>query len=440
NWLGVPLKSDGEPIGVLVIQSYSDRHAFDASDLEMLEFVCQQISISIERKLAEQEITGALEKAMESDRLKSAFLATMSHELRTPLNAVIGFSQLIDAETPMEDVLEFAKHILKGGHHLLAIIEDILNISVLESGLVDVTKENCYLMPFLDQVDANIKSEQAKMQKQHLSIRSSFGELDPNLWICTDSEKLQQILMNLLNNAVKFTNEGSVEYGALKELREDRPHLKFWVRDTGIGMSAKVHGIIFDMFRQADETHTRTHGGTGIGLSVSKKLVELMGGSIWVESEVGKGSTFWFTIPFERESHVEEILHHEKKSGQELTFAGKTILIAEDEESNYELLDVLLSGMGCNLLWAKNGREAVQLCFEYPELDLILMDLKMPVMSGYEATGIIRESNPMLPIIAQTAYAMPSDREEAIEAGCNDFITKPIRKEKLYKTIEKCLK
>ena len=439
-WMGIPLKVKGNVIGVFAVQSYTDENAYSPSDLEILEVISQQISISIERKKAEQELVIALEKAQESDRLKSAFLTTMSHELRTPLNAVIGFSQLINGETPMDDILEFVKHINKGGHHLLEIIEDILNVSVIESGLLEVNMGDFSLVSLLNEIEILIRTEQAKIQKQHIRIVSIPPEFGNDMGINTDSVKLKQILMNLLKNAMKFTHEGSIEYGVQKLMEEDQPVLRFYVRDTGIGIPVEVQKIVFDLFRQADETHTRTHGGTGVGLSVSKKLVELLGGSIWVESETGKGSIFYFTIPFEGQKLPDEILQPGSMHEQETYISEKNVLIAEDEESNYELLDILLSEKGFNLIWAKNGQEAVQLCAEHPDLDLILMDLKMPVMNGYEATRLIREANPILPIIAQTAYAMPADRDAAIDAGCNELLTKPIRKEELFKTIERCLR
>ncbi|MBE0646733.1 MAG: response regulator [Bacteroidales bacterium] len=438
-WLGIPLQVKSNVIGVFAVQSYTDENAYTENDLTMLEMISQQISISVERKKAESDLRRALEKATESDRVKSAFLANMSHELRTPLNAVIGFSQLIDAETPMDEVLECLSHIHRGGQHLLEIIEDILNISVLEGGSVEVTKTNIQLLPFLDQINEAVKEEKRKIKKAHLDVRFIQGEEELDIWLLTDKEKLKQILMNLLKNALKFTNEGSVEWGARKDVQENRAILKLWIRDTGIGIPEPVREIIFDIFRQANESHTRTHGGTGLGLSVTRKLTELLGGSIWVESEEGKGSTFHVNIPLEGEMVSEKRKLPVEQPDEKLTLSGKIILVAEDEESNFELMEILLTGKGCHILWAKNGHEAIQLCSEHPEIDLVLMDLKMPIVNGYEATAQIRASNPNLPVIAQTAYAMPSDRQEAMEAGCNDLITKPIKTKELYQTIARWL-
>lgn len=360
----------------------------------------------------------------------------MSHELRTPLNAVIGFSQLIDRETSMEDILEFVEHIHKGGYHLLGIIEDILNISVIESGKVELNKENHSLNAILEEIDRLIKKEQIKIQKPDITMLFTPLEKDPDPLIFTDCEKLKQVLMNLVRNALKFTEEGSIEYGVQQEVKDDITFLKFFVRDTGIGIPQNMQQIIFDLFRQADESHTRTHGGTGIGLSIARKLVELLGGTIWVESEVGLGSTFYFTIPMEVKKPVEQAEPPAKPAGM-MKYPGKTVLVAEDEESNFELLDILVSAMELSILWARNGQEAVELYTENPHIDLVLMDLKMPVMDGFEATQLIREANPQLPILAQTAYAMPADREAAITEGCNDLLTKPIRKADLYQMIDK---
>ncbi len=426
-WLGIPLLIKGNVIGVFAVQSYSDENAYGSGDLEMLEVISQQISISIERKRADQELIQALEQAMESDRLKSAFLATMSHELRTPLNAVIGFSQLIDAETSIDDILDFVQHINKGGHHLLEIINDILNISVIESGKAEVKKENLYLRTIMEDIDKLVREEQRKVHKEHIHILSSAPEDGHDHWVDTDIEKLGQILMSLLNNALKFTIEGTIEFGyAVKSYNNDT-FLEFFVKDTGIGMPTDIQEIIFDIFRQADESHTRTHGGTGLGLSIAKKMTELLGGAIRVESEEGRGSTFYFTIPYKG-----EIPGKEHKLPAEpavvLNCKGKTVLVAEDEDSNYDLLEIYLEGIGVSVIWAKNGQEAVEKCSERPEIDLVLMDLKMPVMNGFDATRLIRETRPNLPVIAQTAYAMTKDREEAISSGCIDLITKPIRK------------
>ena len=306
-WLGVPLKIEGKVTGVLAVQSYTDENAYNESDMKMLEFVSDQISISIERKKAEQNLINAFEKATESDRLKTAFLNNISHELRTPLNAVIGFSDIIDKDTSIDEILDYSKIINNSGIHLLRIIEDIFDITMIESGEVEIQKEEFNLTVFMDDIHKKLKAEQELTEKQNIDIYFNPAEKAKDFLVYTDHSKLKRILINLLKNALKFTHEGNIEYGYVKETQQEDPVLKFYVKDTGIGISENKLDIIFKIFRQADDTDTRLYGGTGIGLSVSKKLTELLGGKIWVETEEGNlpagkagGSTFYFTIPYRK--------------------------------------------------------------------------------------------------------------------------------------------
>ena len=439
-WLGVPLKSHGKVTGAMVAQSYEDVNAYGKQEMAIINFFSDQVSLSIERKKAEEEIKAALEKAQESDRLKSAFLATMSHELRTPLNAVIGFSQLIDAETPPDEVEMMTQRIYKSGLHLLSIIEDMFDVTLIESGQVSVKKEEFTILPFMENIHKMLKVEQGKANKEGIDIVFHREPENRDFLICTDKFKLRQILINLLKNALKFTPEGLIEYGYILESRQEKPVLKFFVKDTGIGIPEKLQGIIFDIFRQVDDTHTRQYGGTGIGLSVAKKLTEMMGGQIWVDSKEGEGSTFYFTVPYqEGKEAIRPAESFVVSSQKELSFPGKTILIAEDDESNFEYLQVVLKKLQLIILWAKNGLEAIELSKSNPQIDLVLMDIKMPDMSGYEATKQIKKIRSDLPVIAQTAYALYGEKEKSEEAGCDDYITKPIQKEVLMKILERHL-
>ena len=436
-WMGVPLLIKGNIIGVFVVQHYQDENAYHKQDVEIMEVISFQISLYLERSRNEKILKEALEKAKESDRLKSVFLANMSHELRTPLNAVIGFSQLITEDSALEEVLEFNRHIQKGGYHLLDIIEDILNISVLESGGVEINKDSIPLADFLIDVYQKAKITQEKMQKEKLEFQILPVPEKMRCSLTIDTQKLQQVLHNLIKNAFKFTPEGSVTLGVESVGEDTCTALRFFIRAPGIGIKKEMHDIIFDLFRQVDESNTRTYGGTGLGLSVSKRLIELLGGKISVESEPEKGSVFYVTIPCGGENL--ELEDQEVPVVQEMTALaeGKVVLVAEDEESNFELLSIHLENMGIKVRWAKNGREAVELVRKHEDIGLILMDIKMPLMTGLEATEIIRKSHPVLPVIAQTAYAMPQDRESALRAGCNDIITKPIKIEELKKVLEK---
>ena len=407
-------------------------------------FVCFMHDIT-ERKIADQKLLNALEKAKESDRLKSAFLATMSHELRTPLNAIIGFSDIINKDVPLEDILKFNETINTSGIHLLHIVEDIFDITLIEEGQLNIIKEKVQLSSLMNNILEVMKLEQGKTNKVHLDFNLIVPNEGKDLVIHTDGSKLKQILINLLKNALKFTHQGYVHYGFEIETIKNKTNLKFFIEDTGIGIPKDKWEIIFDHFRQVEETHTKTFGGAGIGLSIAKKLTKLLSGDIWLNSELGKGSTFYFTIPLE-ESDMASIKIQPKKeiSGKSATIKqinekDKTILVVEDDENSFEFLKVILEKSGANTLWSKNGEEAIEQCKQNPKIDLVLMDINMPIMNGYEATREIKKLRPNLPIIAQTAYAMAGDQEKSLEAGCDDYITKPIKQEVLITKIEELL-
>lgn len=392
-------------------------------------------------KETEQNLVKALENATESDRLKSTFLATMSHELRTPLNAVIGFSGLINEQTPVSEVVQFSKTINKSGNHLLSIVEDIFDITLIEAGEINLKKEDVKLSSLLQNVHQIAKAEQQKTKKNHLNLSLTIKPEYEDLVINTDSSKLKQILINLLKNALKFTHKGHINFGFIIENQENNPRIKFFVEDTGIGVSKNKQEFIFDVFRQGDESNTKVYGGTGIGLSISKKLTEILGGEIWQESEDGKGSTFYFTHPFTVVQESKSIKNLQLKAVKEglNKFANKTILVVEDDKASYEYLKVILERQEINTLKANNGEEAIKYCKENPSIDLVLMDINMPVMNGFLATKAIKKFKPDLPIIAQTAYAIAGDKEKALEAGCDDYISKPINKKELLEKIENCL-
>lgn len=433
----VPLRHEGEITGVFAVQSFTNENAYTESDLKILDFVSDQISLSIHRKNAEQNLKDALKKATESDRLKSTFLATMSHELRTPLNAIIGFSDIIDKNLPVDEIVDFVQTINDSGNHLLTIVEDLFDITLIESGQIKIIKEEFQLLPILNNVNEIIEAEQKKTNKENLTLKLILPPNVDELSINSDRSKFKQILINLLKNAIKFTSHGQVSYGFRFESMAKKSYLKFFVKDTGTGIRENQREMIFDMFRQADETYSTTHGGTGIGLSISKKLTELLGGTIWLESEVGKGSTFFFTLPFETTLDIQEHTIPEPMKQKDLS--SKTILIAEDIEASYHLLEAILSKTKIKFLWAKNGEEAVAMCKGDEQIDLVLMDINMPVLNGYDATIAIKKIRPKLPIVAQTAYAIEGDREKALAAGCDDHISKPINKDLLFILIYKYL-
>jgi signal transduction histidine kinase len=296
-WLGMPLKGKEKVIGVLVIQSYEDIDAVNEDDKEMLELVSHQISISIEQKRTEQELHKALRDATESDRLKSVFLATMSHELRTPLNAVIGFSELVDKETDIETAVEYCKMINQSGQNLLNIVEDLFDISLIQSGAIKIRHEDTSLLNLFYEISAVIHVEQKVLNKEHLELILNIPPNFSGFYLKTDSHRFKQIFLNLLKNALKFTDKGNIEYGFQDfDPKSNRP-VQFFVKDTGIGIPEEVQESIFGLFRQANEKLSRKYNGVGIGLSISKSLTELLGGKIWFDSKAGEGSTFYFTHP-----------------------------------------------------------------------------------------------------------------------------------------------
>ncbi len=381
------------------------------------------------------ELSLALNKAEESDRLKSAFLANMSHEIRTPMNGIVGFSSLLsDEELSVAKRKEYVEIIINSSNQLLAIINDILDISRIEAGQTELNFEEVSVNSLFDNLALFYGSKAAAKSIDFRVIKTLS---DDESIIITDKSKLQQVLDNLLNNAFKFTSEG---YIALGYERKDQK-IRFYVEDTGIGISSIDQEKIFERFMQVESTFSRSYGGTGLGLSISKGLVELLGGKIKVSSVPGKGSSFQFVLPARQIiKSVKLPVQQVNGKGQQLGLNGLTILIAEDEAYNYLFLAEMITGLKGHVLHAKNGLDAVEACRSHTEIDLVLMDIKMPVMNGMEATRQIRTFNPDLPIIAQTAYALGGDKEKALSAGCNDYLTKPILKSDLLNCLSRYLK
>ncbi|MDE5422473.1 PAS domain S-box protein [Ancylomarina sp. DW003] len=296
-WLGMPLKGDEDIIGVLVIQSYEDENIVTEKDKEILELVSHQVSISIQKKKNEDDLRKALHQAKESDRLKSAFLASMSHELRTPLNAVLGFSNLIDLNTPIETAVDFCKTINESGCQLLGIVEDLFDISSIESSNINIDCTKCSISSILYEIEDIIRTEQNAINKKHIELKLTLPPEMSKYVIYTDPKRFKQVFLNLLKNALKFTEKGYVEFGLKEAMNTSEKSFHFFVKDSGIGISDDMQKNIFDLFRQVDEKSSRMYEGIGIGLSISKKLIELLGGNIFIESKQNEGSTFYFTHP-----------------------------------------------------------------------------------------------------------------------------------------------
>lgn len=377
------------------------------------------------RKNKEAELLMAKEQAEESNRLKSAFLANMSHEIRTPMNGIIGFSKLLlDKEKKEEEKEEFATIVHNCCHQLLNIVNDILDVSKIQTNTLTVNKEATDIKHLLTDIAAIFSVE---IHEKGLQLRTEFEEASINIY--TDATKIRQIVTNFVSNAIKFTADGSITIGY--ELKDD--WLSIYVKDTGIGIKEADKQKIFNRFHQVEEVKER---GAGLGLSICAGFAEALGGKIEVTSKKEEGSTFSIIIPYvpiEENVSISPIKKVKLPSNIE-SLSGKTILIAEDEVFNFKLLEHILRKCNVKILWARNGLEAIQLSQQHSEISLILMDIKMPVMDGLEATRIINKTK-NIPIIAQSAQAFPEEKTAILEAGCVAHISKPIHKQELLDTM-----
>jgi PAS domain S-box-containing protein len=387
-----------------------------------------------ERKKMEEELVTAKDHAEESDRLKSAFLANMSHEIRTPMNGILGFAGLMkEPNLTGKEQQEYLHIIEKSGARMLNIINDIVNISKIESGQMEISVSETNVNEQIEYIYTFFKPEVERkgmqlLVKTALSLKESV--------IQTDREKLYAILTNLVGNAIKFTQTGSIEIGCEKKGK----YIEFFVKDTGEGIHPELKKIVFERFRQGTDLTNRYNEGSGLGLSISKAYIEMLGGKIWVESELGKGSIFYFTIPYNVETQAKPFIEDVSLgTGTENQVKELKILVVEDDKVSENLLLTILNKYGKEFLLAGTGLEAIETCRNNPDIDLILMDIRMPEMDGYEATRQIRQFNKEVVIIAQTAYGLAGDKEKAIAAGCNDYISKPLNQVSLTALVKKYL-
>ena len=389
-----------------------------------------------ERKRIEHEAILAKEKAEENDRLKTAFLQNMSHEIRTPMNAIMGFTSLMAENYNNREKLEQYSNIIdRRCNDLLAIINDILDISKIESGQSTLHIEECNINEVFTELALFFADYQNLTNKQHIQLlmHKIMGENIVN--IKTDKLKLKQILINLITNAFKFTETGTIECGC----KLDNNKLLFHVSDTGIGIPVEKHEFVFDRFYRIDTVVSRNYvGGTGLGLPIVKGLTGLLGGKVWLESECYKGSTFYFTINYQKVNIPNPISVAPAETSQHFAHE-KNLLIVEDDECNAMYLQELLNGYFSNIYVAKTGQDAIKLVHDHT-IDIVLMDVRLPDITGYEATNEILKHFPTLKIIAQTAYAANDERYKALEAGCVDYISKPTKRELLLSIISKYLK
>ncbi len=440
-----PLNSGKAVFGAITVYSALP-DAFNAMETNLLNSLAENLGYGItmlrsrknqaEAEKALQstmnELLAAKEKAEESDRLKTAFLANISHEIRTPMNGILGFSQLLkEPQLSGEEQVEYIDLIQQSGERMLNLINDLIDISRIDAkeATVQVTETN--VNQLLDDIQAFFKLE-AKKKGLRLSITKGLSDME--CFIETDSAKLTQIMTNLMQNAMKFTSKGGIDFGYSKK----EGTLEFFCIDSGVGIAGDKKAKIFERFNQVNNSLTRAHEGAGLGLSISKAFVEMLGGAIKVESVVDAGSTFSFTLPYKKPVSTPEI---------SLPIVNKAvdsppsvcILIAEDDSISTILFQKNLKGENITILCAENGWEALELVGHHPEINLVLMDIQMPVMNGYDASKLIKQKRPDLPIIAQSAFTSKEDKEKAIEAGCEGFLTKPINHTELLDLIKKLL-
>ncbi len=408
---------------------------YNNDDVRQLTLLMDNVWKISERIQLIENLKVAKEKAEESDRLKTAFLQNMSHEIRTPMNAIMGFSELLVKNYNNKPKLEkFSEIINRRCNDLLDIINDILDIAKIESGQLTVIQEECNLNVLFDELKTFFTEHQKRIGKQHIAFNlHAFCEPSDTL-VVTDKVKLKQIFINLISNAFKFTETGKIEGGCKFD---ENKNLLFFVSDTGIGIPSDKQQLIFERFAQVEHSSNRLYGGTGLGLSIVKGLVNLLGGEMFLESEIGKGSIFSFVIPYIKSYEIQpETMVSDER--QDYSFGNKTILIVEDDIYNAEYLNEILSDKGLTILNTIYGRESVEIATNQA-VDLVLMDIRLPDMDGYEATRQIKKQRPHLKIIAQTAYASQDEAIKAIESGCVDYISKPAKQELLFEMINKHL-
>jgi signal transduction histidine kinase len=387
-----------------------------------------------EKRKAERELHDAIKAAEAASKAKSEFLANTSHEIRTPLNAITGFSnillKLLNQKKVDESFEQYLNIIIKSGENLTEVINNVLDLSKIESGKMEIQRETFDLEVVIKSLVA-IYKHQAFEKGIELEYR-----FDKNLkgLIISDRLKINQILTNLIGNAIKFTEKGIIHIDTQKQ----ENNILFTVKDSGVGIPENQVDIIFNSFEQADNSLTRSYGGSGLGLTITKRMTELLGGKIWLDTEEGKGSIFYFNIPLEKVAALEN-QHSEVSS---ISFDKKNkVLLVDDNEENLLLVQILLQEFGLKPILARNGLEAIEKVKEFSP-DLILMDIQMPEMDGLQATKQLRKSDDFKnkPIVGLSAHALKEHEEEAFKVGMNDYLTKPLDSRKLEEILIKYLK
>jgi signal transduction histidine kinase len=405
--------------------------ATDAGKVGNEQLVIGIIQHISRRKKFEDELIKAKEKAEDSDKLKTIFLSNLSHEIRTPMNAIMGYAGLIQTGHPDAGMRkEFSRLILQKGNLLMALIDDVIELNRFETNQVTLNKKNCDINKIVQEVHSQYLDVSRSWGKEAIDIQI-LVPVPLSEQVFTDPGRLHQVLSNLLNNALKFIEKGRIEVGY--ELKENKL-IQFFVKDTGPGLSKDEQKLVFNRLKLPEETALPKRGGAGLGLTLSKYVVQRLGGKIWVESSPGEGAAFYFTIPWVF-SELEERHELAKETNPSYDWKDKVILIVEDDEVNAQFLEAVLSQVNAKIIHASTGTQAVDLCRSINKIDLVLMDIRIPEMNGYEASALIKSFRSALPIIAQTAFGLSNDRERCLAAGCDDYLSKPIDIEVLLKKI-----
>jgi signal transduction histidine kinase len=380
------------------------------------------------------ELQAAKSKAEESELLKSSFLANMLHEIRTPMNAIVGFSNLLlSSKEDSKTKKQYTNIIETSAKDLMNIVEDLLDTSRFETGNISINETIVDVHKFMCDLLIVFQNNQLLKEKS-IELKYKFPEINEKISIVTDSLRLKQIFTNLLNNAIKFTQKGEIEFGFSFSNHKENKFIRFYVRDTGIGIPSDKFNYIFERFKKIEEESDRIYRGNGLGLYIARKLASLLGGELTVESTINVGSVFSFVMPCISKQKVENTEILKPSSLSKISWPGKSILIVEDEYSNYKYMEAIFQKK-VKLFWVNNGADAIKICQDM-NFDMILMDIKLPKMNGFEAARRIKKIKPGVPIIAVTAYAMASDKEKSIEAGCDNYIAKPFKMEELYSLVD----
>ena len=406
----------------------------------------RQVGVGIDisgRKHLENELVKARERAERDNQVQYAFIQNISHEVRTPMNSILGFTELLQKEVKQKKEIEFLNAISQNGKQLLRLIDDIIDFSQLDNNQISLQKEIIVVNNFMRRIELQMLGMQKAYKKRHLDLIIRKPENNLQIIVNTDSFRLQQVFMNLIGNALKYTEEGKVELGY--EIRESKKDILFYVKDTGIGIADNDKHNVFKRFNRLHNTRSREFRGTGLGLAISKHLVNLLGGEIWFESEIGKGTTFYFSHPYKEleimKTKPSVAIVEKSKNTNDLSLPDlhdKVILIVEDDSFSYMMMYHMLEETKALILHADSGSKAVEIFDKY-RIDLVFLDIRIPEMDGYQVIQHIHESGKEVPVIAQTANALPEDKKRITEAGFDFHITKPISRDSLFSVLNRFL-